>query len=89
MTPYEFVNIARCNGRRPTLLQRAILSYMADLGGQHVYLSPTTRAVGHLTGYTWEGVNLSLRSLLKAGLIHKSGQNDHFWSLTLPNHENN
>ena len=71
--------------RRLTPLQRALLAYMAERGGAYVYLSPCTRAVGHLRGYTWEGVHLSLQSLLRAGLIQKSERNNGFWSLT-PNY---
>jgi hypothetical protein len=67
---------------RLTRLQRALLAHMAEQGGRHVYLSRGTKAVGHLSGYTWEGVHLSLQSLLRAGLIQKSGQNSGFWSLT-------
>lgn len=69
---------------RLTRLQRALLAYMAEQGGTHVYLSPCTRAAGRLSGYTWEGVCLSLQSLLRAGLIEKSGRNSGFWSL-VPN----
>lgn len=68
--------------RRLTKLQRALLAHIAELGGRHVYLSRSTRASGHLRGYTWEGVHLSLQSLQRAGLIQKSGKNDGFWTLT-------
>ena len=74
--------------RRLTKLQRALIAYMSERGGTHVYMSQCTRAVGHLRGYTWEGVHLSLQSLLRAGLIQKSGRNSDFWSLT-PNAELN
>lgn len=55
--------------KRLTRLQRALLAHMAEYGGEHIYLSPCSKAIGHLSGYTWAGVNLSLQSLLRAGLI--------------------
>lgn len=67
--------------KRLTPLQRALLAHMAELGGVHIHIGRATKATGHLRGYTWEGVHLSLQSLLKAGLIQTSGQNNGFYTL--------
>ena len=68
---------------RLTRLQKAIVEFMGRQGGSHVYISRSTvpPVDSDLRGFTWEGVNLSLRSLLRAGVIIKSGKNDGFFSL--------
>jgi hypothetical protein len=56
---------------RPTKLQKLLIAYIRDAGGKHVYISRTLvpPADSGLRGYTWEGVNLSLKSLVRNGQL--------------------
>ena len=69
---------------RLTRLQKAIVEYMTRLGGEHVYIARCTVPPpdSDLRGYTWEGINLSLRALIRRGVIRRSGTNRSFYSLT-------
>lgn len=69
---------------RLTRLQKAIVEFMVRLGGEHVYIGRETVPPpdSDLRGFTWEGVNLSLRSLIRRGVIRRSGANRGFYSLT-------
>ena len=57
---------------RLTKLQRLLLEFIEKQGGEHVYISRSLVPPGEsgLRGYTWEGVNLSLRSMVNRGLLH-------------------
>ena len=89
-TTSEGTAVIAANGRvdrnvvRLTRLQMAIIEYMARLGGDHVFISMTTAPPpdSALSGFTWAGVNLSLRSLTRRGVIRSSGANHGFYSLT-------
>lgn len=56
---------------RLTKLQQLLVSHIKQQGGDHVYLSRawTPPSESELSGYTWEGVNLSLRALVRRGVL--------------------
>jgi len=72
------------NVMRMTRLQKAIVEHMTMLGGEHVFIGRATVPPpgSDLRGFTWEGVNLSLRALIRRGVIRSSGKNHGFYSLT-------
>ena len=67
---------------RLSKLQQLLLEYIAERGGDHVYIGRTTvpPARSELSGYTWEGVRLSLRALVKRGVLAED--RSAFYSLT-------
>jgi hypothetical protein len=54
-----------------TKLQQLLVSHIKQQGGEHVYISRAWAppADSGLSGYTWEGVNLSLRALVRRGVL--------------------
>lgn len=56
---------------RQTQLQRLLVAYIKQQGSEHVYISRAWAppADSGLSGYTWEGVNLSLRALIRRGVL--------------------
>lgn len=56
---------------RLTKLQQLLVDHIRQQGGDHVYISRAwVPPVGSgLSGYTWEGVNLSLRALVRRGVL--------------------
>ena len=56
---------------RLTKLQQLLVRHIRQQGGDHVYISRawTPPAGSGLSGYTWEGVNLSLRALVRRGVL--------------------
>lgn len=56
---------------RLTKLQKLLLHHVERVGGQHVYISRAWRPPvdSGLRGYSWEGINLSLASLVRRGLL--------------------
>lgn len=56
---------------RLTKLQKLLVNHIRQQGGDHVYISRAwvPPADSGLSGYTWEGVNLSLRALVRRGVL--------------------
>lgn len=55
-------------------LQKLLVAHIEREGGRHVYLSGATRVPvdSGLLGYSWEGVNLSLKALVRRGVLTAS-----------------
>lgn len=56
---------------RVTKLQRLLLGHIEAMGGKHVYISRAfvPPAGSGLHGFTWEGVSISLNSLVRRGML--------------------
>lgn len=57
--------------KRLTSLQQLLVQYIQQQGGQHVYMgrSWVPPADSGLSGYTLAGVNLSLKALVRSGVV--------------------
>jgi hypothetical protein len=54
-----------------TKLQQLLVDHIKKQGGEHVYISRAwAPPVGSgLSGYTWQGVSLSLEALIRRGVL--------------------